>query len=313
MQESSCGEVVSTRRGFTLIELLVVIAIIAILVALLLPAVQQAREAARRTSCRNHLKQFGLALHNYHDTHTVLPYGTRSSGIASRDMWFQRILPFLEQGNLYDAYWQWHETESANGGHDGNGRTYVHHTPTNIVGPPIAVAMCPSDPAGPAHNQSRFQGNYVMNHGATENIRSTGSGMVFPNSRIGLRDVIDGTSNTLMAAEVIIRGKTGSGWGSAGAYFVGGDHGEYAFTAREAPNTPLPDQIHTCKDTNHAFAPCISHANADPSYNYARSYHQGGVTVLMVDGAVRFVSENIHLGTWRNLATRAGNEVIGEF
>ncbi len=303
------------QRGFTLIELLVVIAIIAILVALLLPAVQQAREAARRSQCRNHLKQFGLALHNYHDTHNVLPYGTRNNGIASRDTWFQRILPFLEQGNYYDAYWQWHETQSAAGGHDGNGRTYVHHTSTAIVAQPIDVAMCPSDPQGPALNQGRFQGNYVISHGALENIRAAGSGMAFPNSRIKLRDVIDGTSNTLLASEIIVRPPTdtGSGWGSGGAYFIGGAHGEYGFTAREVPNTPLPDAIYRCKDENFIFAPCISHTNVDPSYNYARSYHKGGVTVLMVDGSVRFVSENINLNIWRSLATRAGNEVVGEF
>jgi prepilin-type N-terminal cleavage/methylation domain-containing protein/prepilin-type processing-associated H-X9-DG protein len=303
----------SRKRGFTLIELLVVIAIIAILIALLLPAVQQAREAARRSQCRNNLKQFGLALHNYHDTHSLLPYGTRGNGIASRDMWFHRILPFLEQANYYNEYWQWHEQESATGGHDGNGRTYVHHTPTSIAGRPINVAMCPSDPEGPALNQSRFQGNYVMSHGDLASLRGVGTGMAFPNSRVKLRDVVDGTSNTLMASEVIIRGRTGSGWGSPGAYFVGGAHGEYAFTARETPNTPIPDQIYRCKLDDHPLAPCISHTNADPSYNFARSYHTGGVMVLMADGSVRFVSNNIDLLTWRHLATRAGHEVIGEF
>ena len=96
-------------RGFTLIELLVVIAIIAVLIALLLPAVQQAREAARRSQCKNNLKQLGLALHNYHDVHNTLPYGYWSRegtvGVTkNRDSWFQRILPFVDQVALFNSY-----------------------------------------------------------------------------------------------------------------------------------------------------------------------------------------------------------------
>ncbi len=99
----------SRHRGFTLIELLVVIAIIAILIALLLPAVQQAREAARRTQCKNHLKQLGLALHNYHDTYSVFPYGHQSEVTGARHRracWFQSILPFVDQAPLYNKYAQ---------------------------------------------------------------------------------------------------------------------------------------------------------------------------------------------------------------
>ena len=127
-----------TRRGFTLIELLVVIAIIAVLIALLLPAVQQAREAARRTQCKNNLKQLGLALHNYHDVFNrlpmsqyVIPTGMPQAGLLQRT-WTRRILPFLDQATIYN---QWNWTQG-----------YAVGTNLTLIATPLAVFKCPSSP-----------------------------------------------------------------------------------------------------------------------------------------------------------------------
>jgi prepilin-type N-terminal cleavage/methylation domain-containing protein/prepilin-type processing-associated H-X9-DG protein len=311
-------------RGFTLIELLVVIAIIAILIALLLPAVQQAREAARRSQCRNNLKQYGLALHNYHDTHNTLPYGFRevalSKEIARRDTWWQATLPFVDQKNLYEAYIKCHQDFMAAGGYPGNGASYTHQTlsyDAKVANTVVPVASCPSNAGGPGYN-SGFAGNYV---GCTGNDIIKGSnslaGMFFHLSSVQLRDVVDGTSNTIMMAEAIARRTTGtptSAFGEPGAYWMGGAHGEYGFSTRETPNTTVADNLYACMTTTNPLAPCFAYAPASgPAYSYARSYHSGGVHVLMVDGSVRFTSNNVDLTTWRNLSTRAGNEVVGEF
>ncbi len=310
-------------QGFTLIELLVVIAIIAILIALLLPAVQQAREAARRSQCRNNLKQYGLALHNYHDTYNSFPYGFREVGlskeIARRDTWWQATLPFVDQKNLYEAYIKCHQDYMAGGGYPGNGASYTHQTisyDAKVANTVVPVASCPSNAGGPGYN-SGFAGNYV---GCTGNdvIRGTGlNGMFCHLSSVQMRDVVDGTSNTLMMSEAISRRSTGtptSAFGEPGAYWMGGAHGEFGFSARETPNTSVSDQIYACLTTTNPQAPCFGYgASTMSAYNYARSYHAGGVHVLMADGAVRFTSNNIDLTTWRNLSTRAGNEVVGEF
>jgi len=141
--------------GFTLIELLVVIAIIAVLIALLLPAVQQAREAARRSQCKNNLKQFGLAFHNYHDMHSTFPYACRSLGgggreLANRDSWFHRLLPAIEQTALYNAYWQWHVTNQAAGGWGGSYTTMFRKPEHRRNTPPCPSPCAPRTPAAPA-------------------------------------------------------------------------------------------------------------------------------------------------------------------
>ena len=150
------------RVGFTLIELLVVIAIIAILIALLLPAVQQAREAARRTQCKNNLKQVGLALHNYHDvTSDCFPYGHQqevAGGSHRRDCWYQRVLPYVEQAPLYNAY-------------EADKTEYIHNIAASatvgyIAKTPVTMFSCPSDSTNPGYGASgsatAFQGNYVV-------------------------------------------------------------------------------------------------------------------------------------------------------
>ncbi len=300
----------SRRRAFTLIELLVVIAIIAILIALLLPAVQQAREAARRTQCRNHLKQLGLALHNYHDTMNVFPYGVMNVGTFHlRDTWMQATLPYIEQAPLYNQYQAWIGQ-------------WVMDTPAAIRDQSISVLMCPSDPSGPAKGGSGgfrsgadgFQGNYVGCIGKAQVYGADNGGMFWWNSSTRIRDVIDGTSNTVLASEAMIRGRANTGgWGESGGYWGGGEGGGFGFTTLEPPNSSITDQNYTCKSTTWPNAPCTSMTTYATQRNLARSYHTGGVHTLMADGAVRFVSNNIDRTMWQNLGTRAGNEVLGEF
>jgi len=315
------------RYGFTLIELLVVIAIIAILVALLLPAVQQAREAARRSQCKNNLKQVGLALHNYHDTHSVFPYsyrtldetpGTIPTGATkSRDTWFHRILPFVEQAPLYQLY------ESTNGGFVNN---VAFHS---MAATRINIFVCPSSDeyggAG-ANIPNGFQGTYgvclsgsVTSGDLTTGVTTTrsGTGMFFRESRISMRDLTDGSSNTLMVSEGIGRPMDNSGaHGDLGQYWGGAGWGAEGFTAAEPPNTTSADRVYSCKSTTVALAPCEPTGTAltrGIQYNFARSYHTGGVHVLLADGSVRFASDNIHAQTFRNLGDRADGQVIGEW
>jgi prepilin-type N-terminal cleavage/methylation domain-containing protein len=323
------------RTGFTLIELLVVIAIIAILIALLLPAVQQAREAARRTQCKNNLKQVGLALHNYHDTMDCFPYGHQQEVTGAshrRDCWYQRVLPYVEQTALYNAY----ETDKTE---------YIHNIAASatvgyIAKQPIAMFSCPSDPTNPGFGASgsttAFQGNYVVSAGPG-NVTSIANGVVTitdrdvgasldagglfcKNKKLGISACTDGTSNTLLASEGLIRGNTGSAtWGELGGYWGGAPHGAYGFSVGEPPNSPVADRVYSCKATTlpgaPKNAPC-ENGNAGGlagRYAFARSYHTGGVTVTMADGAVRFVSDNIDRQTWIKLGMRADGQTLGEF
>ncbi|MGC1273538.1 MAG: DUF1559 domain-containing protein [Planctomycetaceae bacterium] len=335
---------VGTRRvrmGFTLIELLVVIAIIAVLIALLLPAVQQAREAARRTQCKNHLKQLGLALHNYHDTHLAFPYGhqTEFTGATHRrDCWFQRVLPFVEQSSLSQAY----ENETP--------RTqYIHAMTANPVVAYIPQATiptfsCPSDGSSPGKGgnggATAFQGSYAVSAGVgvfqqvtdattglvtinvtDRNMISTADrgGLFYQNSRQGLRDCTDGTSNTLLVSEGIIRGNGPSTWGELGGYWGGAPHGSFGFSTAEVPNTSVPDRVYTCKAATWPSAPNDAPCESGNTlglpgrYNFARSFHTGGVQATLADGSVRFVSDSIDRQTWIKLGLRADGQVLGEF
>ena len=297
------------RRGFTLIELLVVIAIIAILIALLLPAVQQAREAARRTQCRNHLKQVGLALHNYHDTHRVFPPGWMGveNGVASVEGisglgWAAMILPEIDQAPLYNTL---------------NLNIAVADYPTNApaLTTTLSVYRCPSDPSpefwnieeegSPGTVLKRLpSANYVGSFGTREleecedtalvppGTNCTSDGVLAHNSSIGLRDITDGSSNTFLVGERKTDEQKDPKWHSTWVGVVA--EGEEAFArilgvADHNPNSPL----------NHLD-------------DYS-SHHEGGVHFLFGDGRVRFVSENINGDVFKGLATRAGNEVLGEF
>lgn len=349
-------------RGFTLVELLVVIAIIGVLVALLLPAVQQAREAARRMQCKNNLKQVGLALHNYHGAHNVFPYGFRDDGplaTLNRETWMQLLLPYLEQPAVYQSYRALADSISLR--HLGVITVPLGESNAGVA---IPVLQCRSDPSSPAFVTSRlgsttalnipgegfkhFQGNYVVCAGTmtggypliqTVNrvsqwaLENPSDGMFYYVSRTRFADVTDGTSNTIMASECIIRGKSGDTFGDAGDYWGGGNHAGYGFSTFNPPNTPVPDVVYQCKlptfqglrtPSNWPGAPCVSVARyssntaADAAttphiINHARSYHPGGVQILLADGSVSFISNQIDRLIFQRLGTRAGGEAVSGF
>jgi prepilin-type N-terminal cleavage/methylation domain-containing protein/prepilin-type processing-associated H-X9-DG protein len=277
----------SLKPGFTLIELLVVIAIIAILIALLLPAVQQAREAARRTECKNKLKQLGLAMHNYHDVHKTFPPGVigrpggagwstrcsfKSNGaaIGNNDYrawgWGVFVMPFLDQAPLYnilqpDGCKMPDATATFNG--------------TMPLNQPVPAFRCPSDTGGDinALQQNYTTSNYVVN----EQICTT-------NSKVKIRDITDGTSNTLLMAERRMkRDPAGNRW--AGGVVWGRSNNSDAGNKFRV-NWPINEKnILTANNGLGGDAGCTRHGMS--------SNHEGGAQFLMCDGAVRFISENI--------------------
>ena len=292
-----------SRRGFTLIELLVVIAIIAVLIALLLPAVQQAREAARRTQCKNNLKQLGVALHNYHDTHNALPPGWVGITNGAPDIygmnawgWCSRLLPQIDQGPLYNQI-------------NFSSRMDSPANATQRV-TSIAAFRCPSDVApgttwtiqttsgtnlvdlGVANYVGVFGISNIDNCVGLPNSPCLGEGTFFQNSSILFRDFSDGLSNTITVGEHKTRRDSGFNWTSTWA--------GVAANGSDAIVRILGSTDHT---------PNASNNHIDDF----SSYHVGGAHFLMGDGAVRFVSTNIDLGVYQHLATRGAGDIVGEF
>lgn len=334
---------IGSRRsqGFTLIELLVVIAIIAVLIALLLPAVQQAREAARRTQCKNNLKQLGLAMHNYHDAMRVFPPGSftyltgwpgakLSGSNENLSCWMQQILPYIDQAALYNTF-----SSKMN-----NATLPSYVMDSTGWGPAIGTVLpaltCPSDPASPrtsgvaGYQYHGFFGNYAMCAGDTnysgaydsvtigsDSNGANQSGMFYAISKIGIRDVTDGTSNTLMAAEILVEpvpSSDGIGFNGRQGNYYDCEGGGCLFSSLYPPNNSVPDNVNDCKPTMASkMAPCFDPGRAGPYVLTTRSYHIGGAQVLMGDGAVRFISSNINLTTFRNLGNRRDGNVVGEF
>ncbi|HWL09114.1 MAG TPA: DUF1559 domain-containing protein [Planctomicrobium sp.] len=311
------------KSGFTLIELLVVIAIIAILVALLLPAVQQAREAARRSSCRNNLKQLGLALHNYHDTHGVFPFATvcgvdtpaATNQNTARQAWFHMILPYVDQAPLYNLLVEGFQT--------GTVSAFGSHPQRSVK---IAMFMCPSDPNSGKLESARnsFCINYLLCSGSTTQ-GAQGSfpklnGMFFNISRVQFKDITDGTSNTIAAGEINLVPDVANGGPTADCSALGDFRGliwgsryvgASTFTTLEGPNSSVPDTV--TYGYSRDYAPIRTTCSATDNAVFARSRHVGGVHFVMGDGAVRFISNNVHRATYQGLGTRAENEVIGDY
>lgn len=305
------------RSGFTLIELLVVIAIIAILIALLLPAVQQAREAARRSQCKNNLKQIGLALHNYHDQFLTLPPGALrdfthpgGSWTTSQISWTARILPFMDQTPIFDKV-DW-EQYPGNSGANGTLRRLQ-----------LPMYRCPSAP-GEAPSSSYAPTNYVGCIGRDEQPDLTDATFQI-RGRVRLADITDGTSNTMAVSECLtgepfikrFAGDTGgyaackigaappitSNVGNEGrgySWFYGMRNQAWSYSTVLAPNDKATkDQECERWTSTGVFA--------------ARSQHIGGVQVLFNDGRVRFINENLNMGIWQGLGSRNKEETLGEF
>ncbi|QDU76020.1 hypothetical protein Pan97_30650 [Bremerella volcania] len=302
--------------GFTLVELLVVIAIIGVLIALLLPAVQQAREAARRMQCTNNQKQIGLALHNYHDTFSQFPPGCfvntsnapESGGGTSNPMrygWMHPLLPMFEQNALFEAFIK--EVH-------GSG-TYPWNTTVdeNIVD----ALLCPSDPnAGKiVRGDLGFAGNYVLFSG-TNGLDGSGTnenGMFYCWSKTKFRDVTDGTSNTAMVGEIIIAPESGSDHDRRGGYWIAdGGGGNFLAASFYNPNSTTPTSADRQKAGNYIStprAPCADSVSGGFYRVTSRSYHPGGVLTTMADASVSFFPETIDNPIWVALGTRSGGEV----
>lgn len=330
----------SKKSGFTLVELLVVIAIIGILVGLLLPAVQAAREAARRMSCQNNLKQIALACHNYESANKRFPPSAvidfRLGNTANNGSWgvHGRILPYLEQGNLYNQVdltlgWDFQPV---------------------INGLRIPTYSCPSDAKAdevrdPGKGRPHlYPTTYGFNFGRwfvfNPQTRRGGDGVFFPNSFLKFRDITDGTSATLLVSEVKAWTPYRRNGGpsttnipntradaeaivSSGVQFKNTGHTEWpdgrvhhtGFTAAMPPNSEVhhtdSGTLYLQTDFN-SWQEGKNGIGGSPSYSIitARSFHTGVVNVALVDGSVRTVSENIDLATWRASATRAGGEVV---
>ncbi len=336
----------SERRAFTLIEILVVIAIIGVLLAVLLPAVQSAREAARRIQCTNNLKQIGLAVHNYESIYRGFPPSAVFQELASintNSSWsiHGRLLPQLELSNLYQAVdlkQPWDDQAI-------------------LSGLKISVYACPSDPnsdtprdVSPKLASPLYPTTYGFNFGSwliySPTTRQIGDGLFGPNRSLGFRDITDGSSNTLLASEVRARQFYGRNEPVVGGSNIPppdasmvqsrvptafvwcrpNGHTEWpdgrvhhqGFTTTLSPNARLilSDASNQCPAGSDIDYTSQQEATSATESTYAiitsRSYHGGIVNVVLADGSNRPVRDQLDLRVWRAMGTRSGGEIVSE-
>jgi prepilin-type N-terminal cleavage/methylation domain-containing protein/prepilin-type processing-associated H-X9-DG protein len=334
-----------SRRAFTLIELLVVIAIIAVLIALLLPAVQAAREAARRMQCVNNMKQLGLAFHNYASVNGSLPPGriwapTRTPANfptifsnCQNTPWFVLMLPQFEQQALANAFNYSLGSEGVPGA--GMAVASGFFANSTVAATKIGLFQCPSDQVRQFQIPATYQGgllsgpiatkgNYAVSWGNTtwgQNYAGLPKGATYlqsafgHNGKIGFASITDGTSNTVFMAEVLqgdLNDVRGLVWDPIG--------GGSSFMTRLTPNgtvdylglTTGGDQIQTpfcTNDPGHQL-PCVTGAGDTSSFSGARSRHAGGINALFGDGSVRFLKNSVNAATWIAINTISNGEVV---
>lgn len=337
------------RPGFTLIELLVVIAIIAVLIALLLPAVQQAREAARRSQCKNNLKQVGLALHNFHDTYLrfppgagndMQPFGNVTSGPQWGSSWKVYILPYIDQASIYS---KWDFTGGQSGYTNANNLTLVN-------GITIAVYACPSSSIGPFawNGYTKMRTSYTGTAGAYSVSGNTNknpfnvayaqgccngsgsyasdNGLLYSGSKTNMRDCTDGTSNTFIVHEESDYLRDANNIPIAASKDYLNSSGIYGWTMgaaiglNQSPSGWGDGRHFNCSTVRYGIntrglsGTATDGTNSDVGANFPiNSQHVGGAHVLMTDGAVRFLSQNISFDTLVRLAAKADGDPIGEF
>ncbi len=328
--------VLSRRGGFTLVELLVVIAIIGILVALLLPAVQAAREAARRISCANNLKQYGLALQNYHDIHKQFAPGGNNDWGRSVG-WQARILPFAEQKPLYDQL----DFRNPPNGEVWRTQVRVGTGTSEARRVQVPYAMCPSDDSESIRGgwaQASYCGNLGSQstpsassscqpfitpgthyedpqgnsgHGNTSNAAFISGmfGRLGPN--IKMASVLDGTSNTIMVGEILNRCTDHSaGWW----HHNGGANAHASTSAPINTMTTCARSLQDCQNRNYPF--CANNCFAQNNWNLSwafRSNHGPGAQFVFVDGSVHFISETVDYNTYQGLGGRTDGRALGPF
>jgi prepilin-type N-terminal cleavage/methylation domain-containing protein len=340
---------VRRRPGFTLIELLVVIAIIAILIALLLPAVQQAREAARRTQCKNHMKQLGLALHNYHDNFLVFPPGavlnTAVAGALHQGWgWNAMCLPYMDQAPLYNQI-NFSNSLQATVTLQTTGSPTIQTASVKIapdvvtyvdISPTVGAAGVTTNPtnqfarsnylgvAGWFNNAGTVTGLYTGVNYTTATFR----GIFGPNSRMGIRDMTDGTSNAIVVGErytptaggqASVGQPIGHGvWIAAPNVSIDGMTAIVGDTAAQinlAPVNTAPGQMACAAPGTASYKLNGNNTSAAPRGQTAGfgSLHTGGCHFLIGDGTVRFISENIDTAIYRNLGSVNDGNPIGDF
>ncbi|HEY4259524.1 MAG TPA: DUF1559 domain-containing protein [Schlesneria sp.] len=340
------GQFVSRRKAFTLIELLVVIAIIAVLIALLLPAVQQAREAARRTQCKNNLKQLGLALHNYHDTANTFPPGWigQSTSTYSGFGWNSMLLPYVDQGPLYTVLSQTGNPNMLTG-------LAAATAPTvKTVDSVLGALRCPSDPGAPTGiapggtvqfgrsnypavcgfdpNQANVMVNWpspaaqtlpptvsqLMGSKWVDQMVNQWGGCFGENTRKGIRDITDGSSNALVVGERYTPQEssgTVANLTTGDCFWAGVPIGASPGTSggswlQAAAVGECTTKVNFGNSTGSGGSPRVDTAGYG-------SMHTGGCHFLMGDGAVKFISENVDMNTYRALSRISDGNITGEF